>query len=62
MDINLDWYSLMTLTESCNPNPCQNGGTCVDEGCTCPENCSGIRCEICNSKPISNQSNRFYGH
>ena len=29
----------------CNPNPCQNGGTCINGGCKCPPNTVGPRCE-----------------
>ena len=36
----------------CNPNPCQNGGTCASEDknrftCKCPKQCKGANCEKC---------------
>ena len=27
------------------PNPCYNGGTCVQDACKCPRNFTGIQCE-----------------
>jgi hypothetical protein len=46
----------------CNPNPCANGGTCVDEmddfSCRCPDGFSGKTCEIetkvCEPNPCKN--------
>ena len=37
---------------NCDPNPCQNGGTCNDLGgtCTCTSGCSGSKCEFCRGK------------
>ena len=36
----------------CNPNPCQNGGTCTSQdkirfNCKCPSHCKGANCEKC---------------
>ena len=37
----------------CNPNPCQNGGTCItswlpdDFICACQKHCNGTNCENC---------------
>ena len=33
--------------DPCDPNPCQNGGTCTDGSCSCPDECSGKKCETC---------------
>ena len=31
----------------CDPNPCQNGGTCFSEGgCSCPPGFNGVNCEM----------------
>ena len=47
--------------EPCQPNPCQNGGSCQEhsEGgfsCICPDRCQGSQCQICqkgkNYKPF----------
>ena len=48
---------LTFLTETCDPNPCMNGGTCdvsfdgetgdaLAPYCQCPSGYSGSRCEI----------------
>ena len=35
--------------DDCDPNPCQNGGTCTDDvndyTCSCPKDYSGKNCE-----------------
>ncbi|KAK3083098.1 hypothetical protein FSP39_013942 [Pinctada imbricata] len=40
------------IMDNCNPNPCQNGGTCYDEGmdftCTCSGSWIGERCADLN--------------
>ena len=38
--------------EVCNPNPCQNGGTCkalssTRFSCACNKHCNGSNCENC---------------
>ena len=45
-----------TVRDSCNPNPCLNGGTCLPNpnsltgySCKCTPNCGGTRCQICKS-------------
>jgi len=46
----------------CDPNPCQNGGTCSDDGgaasCECPDGFTGNHCEIdvdlCADEPCAN--------
>eukprot|EP00057_Strongylocentrotus_purpuratus_P020981 XP_011675455.1 PREDICTED: fibropellin-1-like isoform X2 [Strongylocentrotus purpuratus] len=47
----------------CNPNPCQNGGSCLQSGnsftCTCPPPYTGTTCQTitalpCNSNPCLN--------
>ena len=37
----------LNVSDSCNPNPCKNGGTCRHGICTCKEGCSGQFCEKC---------------
>ena len=34
------------FADPCNPNPCQNDGTCSDGACTCPEGWTGDNCEV----------------
>ena len=39
---------------SCNPNPCLNGGYCVESpkigfSCVCRQNCNGKFCENCQN-------------
>ena len=33
------------LADFCDPNPCQNSGTCTAGSCNCAEGFSGDRCE-----------------
>jgi len=44
-----DMFSLTCEPEDCSPNPCQNGGTCVDGvnsyTCTCATGWTGTNCE-----------------
>lgn len=40
----------MLATNACAANPCQNGGTCQNQGalayvCVCPDEASGTNCE-----------------
>lgn len=45
-------FSSILDIDDCNPNPCENGGTCLDYlamyNCTCPAGYLGDKCE--NSK------------
>ena len=38
------------LIVTCDSNPCQNGGTCIDEGdgfmCDCTSGFTGVKCDI----------------
>ena len=40
---------LISAIDDCNPNPCENGGTCTDGinafTCDCEEDFTGLRCE-----------------
>ena len=42
-------YTFVLDGDDCNPNPCQNGGICVDGcasyTCQCPSNSTGTHCE-----------------
>ena len=43
--------SFLTFTDYCSPNPCKNGGTCVDQStgqCSCKTGFDGIVCEQCS--------------
>jgi hypothetical protein len=48
------------ITDACQPNPCQNGGTCVrtagGKTCTCADGFSGTNCEtdVCQTNPCQN--------
>ncbi|KAK7489037.1 hypothetical protein BaRGS_00019698, partial [Batillaria attramentaria] len=46
---NPGWCSVDPLPGVCNPDPCQNGGTCFQEDytyrCACPLRASGTHCE-----------------
>ena len=37
----------MLSSAQCQPNPCENGGTCTNGVCKCREDCIGPRCEKC---------------
>ena len=43
-------FKLYIVESNCDPNPCQNGGTCVDSGsdfsCRCPSFTSGPNCSL----------------
>ena len=44
-----EWFVLCGLCADfdCDPNPCQNGGTCFSEGgCSCPPGFNGVNCEM----------------
>ncbi|KAG8008694.1 Hyaluronan-binding protein 2, partial [Nibea albiflora] len=63
-DLSLDdWlYELLDITNSCDPNPCLNGGLCdttADGGfvCSCPEPYTGKKCQTatsCRPNPCQN--------
>jgi hypothetical protein len=40
-------------TDHCNPNPCQHGGLCINQGdtfeCVCPCGCTGDLCGMCGA-------------
>ncbi len=48
------------VPSACQPNPCQNGGTCSEQGtgyvCMCPDGFSGASCEVdaCDPDPCGN--------
>ncbi|KAJ8386571.1 hypothetical protein AAFF_G00168970 [Aldrovandia affinis] len=47
---NLDWlFNFFELNDECDPNPCQNNGTCESKGdsfkCTCPAPFKGKKCQ-----------------
>ena len=51
------WYN----QDHCNPNPCQNGGTCQPDGsCICPPHCKGRRCEFCEGNYTFLQHKNWY--
>ena len=58
------WPCWFPLTDNpCNPNPCENCGTCTDNDdgtftCTCNEEWMGIYCTTCKSPLYFNQSGR----
>ena len=41
---------VVVVAHTCQSNPCQNGGTCVDEiqryECRCPSGWGGVNCEL----------------
>ncbi len=37
---------MMPVSVACDPNPCQNGGTCAGGVCECATGYSGAYCEI----------------
>ena len=45
-----DYCLEVSVIDDCNPNPCQNGGTCTDGintfTCDCEEDFTGKRCEL----------------
>ena len=40
------------ISDLCDPNPCQNGGTCNLGNCQCAEGYTGAMCEIGNPKVV----------
>merc|ERR1719494_360442 len=59
-------YTCKKAIKYCDPDPCQNGGTCVDEGtsfkCDCPPEFTGQCCEkevppnLCEPSPCHNHA------
>ena len=57
---------MRAVTDPCDPDPCDNGGTCSasDDGyyvCTCPTGWTGINCDIgklasCNHRSDNNRT------
>ena len=54
--VEVDFITILTETNECQSNPCQNGGTCVDDvykfTCLCPNAYAGTFCQgktKCNS-------------
>lgn len=55
-------YKGSTTTDPCNPNPCQNSGTCTASGssytCNCQPGWSGTNCDLasqtCQPNPCQN--------
>ena len=49
-------FVFIPATNSCEPNPCQNGGTCTDNDgtpvCTCPKQYTGDKCEGLSLKSL----------
>lgn len=45
----LIYFFLISVPRECDPNPCQNGGTCVEVGdtyeCTCLQGYTGTNCD-----------------
>jgi len=47
----------VTCQDPCDPNPCQNGGSCLDGACTCATGFLGENCETkdpCEPNPCQN--------
>ena len=47
--VEVDFITILTETNECQSNPCQNGGTCVDDvykfTCLCPNAYAGTFCQ-----------------
>ena len=44
--------NMQAMQPTCNPSPCQNGGTCTSSGgggyeCSCPTSWRGTNCTVC---------------
>ena len=42
--MNLRTFLLLRAVDCCGSNPCQNGGTCENNACTCATGFSGVLC------------------
>ena len=48
LEVKVREFASSSVMDNCMPNPCQNGGSCYEEGmdytCTCSGNWFGQRC------------------
>ena len=61
----IHFFRFLYNPDPCNPNPCQNGGTCNPHGpgtvtCNCPPHCAGLACEICEGNCRFLQHKNWY--
>lgn len=46
------YYNIFTIVNYCDPNPCQNGGQCINNlqghNCNCSSDWKGTDCSQCN--------------